>query len=56
MSRVLVVEDDPTVADVLVRYLARGGFDVEVAEDGVAALAAASRRPPDLVVLDLMLP
>jgi DNA-binding response OmpR family regulator len=55
-SRVLVVDDDPTVAEVVRRYLERDGFVVESAADGVASLAAAAARPPDLVVLDLGLP
>ncbi len=56
MSRVLVVDDDLTVSDVVARYLARDGHQVERAADGVTALQRASARPPDLVVLDLMLP
>ena len=55
-TRVLVVEDEPTVADVVVRYLARDGHDVEVAGDGAAALRAFDQFRPDLIVLDLMLP
>jgi two-component system response regulator ResD len=53
---VLVVEDDPTVAEVVRSYLARAGLRVEEAADGVTALAVAARARPDLVVLDLMLP
>ena len=55
-GRILVVEDDPTVADVVTRYLQHSGFLVEWAADGWTALTAATARPPDLVVLDLMLP
>ncbi len=55
-ARVLVVEDDPTVRDVVAAYLRAAGLAVEEAADGVSALAVASSRPPDLVVLDLMLP
>jgi DNA-binding response OmpR family regulator len=54
--RVLVVDDDPTVSDVVRRYLERAGFDVDKAADGPSALALAAERAPDLVVLDLMLP
>jgi len=54
--RILVVDDDPTVADVVRRYLERAGMTVELAADGDTALAAYAARPPDLVVLDLMLP
>jgi two-component system response regulator ResD len=55
-ARVLVVEDDPTVAEVVHTYLVRAGFAVERAADGPTALAVAARTRPDLVVLDLMLP
>ncbi|MEV5747883.1 response regulator transcription factor [Actinoallomurus sp. NPDC052308] len=55
-GRVLVVDDDPTVADVVSRYLLRDGHEVVCVADGHAALRAAEERPPDLVVLDLMLP
>jgi DNA-binding response OmpR family regulator len=54
--RVLVVDDDPTVSDVVRRYLERAGMTVEVFGDGESALARALAEPPDLVVLDLMLP
>ena len=53
---VLVVDDDPIVRDVLLRYLLRDGISAEAAVDGSAALAAYEARRPDLVVLDLMLP
>ena len=55
-GRVLVVDDDATVSDVVRRYLERAGFVVDKAEDGPTGLALASERSPDLVVLDLMLP
>ena len=55
-ARVLVVDDEPMVRDVLARYLSRGGFEVELAADGQAAIDAFNRRAPDLVLLDLMLP
>jgi DNA-binding response OmpR family regulator len=55
-ARVLVVEDDATVAEVVVRYLEREGFQVESVGDGREALERAGRFLPDLVVLDLMLP
>jgi DNA-binding response OmpR family regulator len=55
-GRVLVVDDDPTVSDVVGRYLERAGFVVDKAGDGATALAVAAERSPDLVVLDLMLP
>ena len=53
---VLVVEDDPTVSEVVSRYLEREGYAVETVADGSDALARADARWPDLVVLDLMLP
>ncbi|OEV03868.1 response regulator transcription factor [Streptomyces oceani] len=54
--RILVVDDDPTVTEVVAGYLHRAGFAVDRAADGPAALRCASATPPDLVVLDLMLP
>ncbi|MER6032159.1 response regulator transcription factor [Streptomyces sp. NPDC001851] len=56
MKRVLVVDDDPTVSEVVAGYLTRAGFDVDVAADGPSAVARATAQPPELVVLDLMLP
>jgi DNA-binding response OmpR family regulator len=55
-TRVLVVEDDRTVAEVVTRYLEREGFVVESVGDGNDALARADAQLPDLVVLDIMLP
>ncbi|MEV6677506.1 response regulator transcription factor [Streptomyces erythrochromogenes] len=55
-GRVLVVDDDPTVSEVVAGYLERAGFTVHRADDGPSALEAATRLRPDLVVLDLMLP
>ena len=55
-ERVLVVDDDRTVSDVVCRYLEHAGYRVSHVRDGAAALAAVSHQPPDLVVLDLMLP
>ncbi len=54
--RVLVVDDDPNVGEVVATYLEREGCTVEVRTDGESGLAAALADPPDLVVLDLMLP
>jgi DNA-binding response OmpR family regulator len=53
--RILVVDDEASVRDVLTRYLEREGYRVEVAADGQSALRAAYEQP-DLIVLDLMLP
>jgi two-component system response regulator ResD len=55
-AHILVVDDDPTVVEVLTRYLDREGFDVLGVGNGRAAVEAAANRMPDLVVLDLMLP
>ena len=55
-AHVLVVDDEPIVRDVLSRYLLRSGFSVGSAADGEAALEAIDQEPPDLVLLDLMLP
>ena len=55
-ARVLVVDDDPTVAEVVTRYLERDGYAVETVADGLIAVERATADPPDLVVLDLMLP
>jgi DNA-binding response OmpR family regulator len=54
--RVLVVDDDLTVAEVVGDYLREAGLETRHAADGQAALDLAGRWPPDLVVLDLMLP
>ena len=54
--RILVVEDDATVRDVVRRYLERDGCEVTEFDRGSAALAAVSSLDPDLVILDLMLP
>jgi DNA-binding response OmpR family regulator len=54
--RVLVVDDDPTVSDVVRRYLEQDGCEVRLAADGAAGLASIADRRPDLVVLDLMMP
>jgi two-component system, OmpR family, response regulator ResD len=53
---VLVVDDEPTITEVVARYLERAGYRTAIAADGTQALAAAGEQRPDLVVLDLMLP
>jgi DNA-binding response OmpR family regulator len=55
-KRILVVDDEPNIREVVELYLRREGFEVEVTGDGAAALAAIERKTPDLIVLDLMLP
>jgi DNA-binding response OmpR family regulator len=56
MARVLVVDDDPTVPEVLLAYLGREGIEARHVVDGPSALDVAAEFDPDLVVLDLMLP
>jgi two-component system response regulator ResD len=53
---VLVVDDEPTIREIVARYLERAGYEARVATDGRAALSALRDRAADLVVLDLMLP
>ncbi|HWE12293.1 MAG TPA: response regulator transcription factor [Solirubrobacteraceae bacterium] len=55
-ERVLVVDDDPPLQRMLTRSLSAEGFEVTVAGDGGAALAAAERFAPDVIVLDVALP
>ncbi|GLW34303.1 DNA-binding response regulator [Actinoplanes regularis] len=52
----MVVDDDPTVSDVVRRYLEQDGCEVRLAADGADGLAAIAAQRPDLVVLDLMMP
>lgn len=54
--RVLIVDDDAALAEVVARYLRREGFDVDYAPDGATGLERALATLPDLVVLDLMMP
>jgi two-component system response regulator ResD len=56
VPNVLVVDDDPTVSEVVGGYLERAGFTVRHAGEGLAGLESARLHPPDLVVLDVMLP
>tara|TARA_R110002020_G_scaffold82795_4_gene205271 strand:- start:1030 stop:1716 length:687 start_codon:yes stop_codon:yes gene_type:complete len=56
MTRVLLVEDEPDLAEPLAYLLRREGYEVEIAEDGPAAVAAFEERGCDIVLLDLMLP
>jgi two-component system, OmpR family, response regulator ResD len=55
-GNVLVVDDEPTITEVVSRYLQRAGYQTRAAGDGPEALALAVESRPDLVVLDLMLP
>ncbi len=56
MTRILLVEDEPDLADPLAYLLRREGYEVEIAEDGPTALSAFRERGADIVLLDLMLP
>ena len=55
-AKILVVDDDPAIAEMLTMVLQREGFDTVVVDDGLDAVEAAGRENPDLVLLDLMLP
>lgn len=54
--RILIVDDEPNIVVSLEFLMKREGFETAVAEDGEAALEAIAARPPDLVILDVMLP
>lgn len=54
--KVLVVDDEPGIVEMIRRFLVKDGFSVSVAYDGVSALEAFDREEPDIVVLDVMLP
>ena len=53
---VLVVDDEPTIGEVVSKYLERAGYETRLAADGYEALEAVAESRPDLIVLDLMLP
>ncbi|HYU48417.1 MAG TPA: response regulator, partial [Candidatus Limnocylindria bacterium] len=53
---VLIVDDEPPIVELVRGYLDRDGFAVNVAVDGPSALVSARAEPPDVVVLDVMLP
>ncbi len=56
MAKLLVVEDNAKIRDIMRRHLALKGFEVVVAADGEAALALATSEAPDLIIMDLSLP
>ena len=56
MARVLIIDDEPAVAGVVVRLLSRSGYEVEFAEGGRAGLAAFEEHEPDLVITDMNMP
>lgn len=55
-ERILIVEDEPSLQETLAYNLQKQGYEVETTGDGYAALASARARPPDLILLDIMLP
>ena len=55
-KKILVVEDEPNIAEVVSLYLERADFKVRIARDGEAALQALEQHIPDLIIMDLMLP
>ena len=55
-ARILIVDDEPVVTEVVERYLRLEGYEVCLASDGISALDLAREWRPDLMVLDLMLP
>jgi DNA-binding response OmpR family regulator len=55
-QRILIVDDEPNIVISLEYLMRRAGYDVAVAADGEAALGAVADAPPDLVILDVMLP
>ncbi|MDO8687187.1 MAG: response regulator transcription factor [Dehalococcoidales bacterium] len=56
MTKILVVDDEKKIVEIVKAYMEREGYEVTAAYDGKAALAAAKQQSPDLVILDLMLP
>lgn len=56
MARVLIVEDEPAISENLAALLRLRGHTVDIAADGAEAVEAARKRPPELVLLDVMLP
>jgi DNA-binding response OmpR family regulator len=56
IPEILIVEDEPSIAEVVALYLRRAGYQVQAISDGAAALQRLEQRLPDLVVLDVMLP
>jgi DNA-binding response OmpR family regulator len=56
MKRILIIEDDRDIAELVRRYLEKAGFATEVNASGREGLAALTAHPPDILVLDLMLP
>ncbi|MBN1521525.1 MAG: response regulator [Candidatus Aureabacteria bacterium] len=56
MSKILIIDDSPTIIDLLRTVLTSGGHEVLTANDGVTGLNLAKEKRPDLIILDIMLP
>jgi len=56
MKRILLIEDDPFIADIYLTKLKETGFEVEIAKDGEKALKQIQKKKPDLLLLDVVLP
>jgi DNA-binding response OmpR family regulator len=55
-KQILIVEDEPSIAEVVGLYLGRAGFQVQIASDGKRAMSMLEKQIPDLVIMDVMLP
>src|SRR3954462_1665292 len=55
-GRVLVVDDEAGISGLLRRWLSRDGYSVRIAADGAQALAAIAEEPPDVILLDVVMP
>ena len=56
LEKIMVVDDDPNICELLRLYLEKEGYTVEIVNDGMAAVEAFQSAQPDLVLLDIMLP
>ena len=56
MAKILVIDDEPSIVNLVTAYLKPEGYEVHTAVDGNAGLKAARAYKPDMIVLDLMLP
>jgi len=56
MARILIIDDEPVIVQMLQRFLERNGFEVTSASDGAAGLDAQRRSPADLVITDILMP
>ncbi|SDZ11454.1 two-component system, OmpR family, phosphate regulon response regulator PhoB [Micromonospora pattaloongensis] len=56
MTAILIADDDPDIRDLVAFKLEQAGYDVRAVDNGLAALSAARENPPDLAVLDVMMP